>query len=70
MGWWFSADQERDELMTDRFSGLLEECAAGHLYRCWKRFLRLASRRACCESELVCNCTEARTHPVLDKTFL
>jgi uncharacterized protein (DUF924 family) len=32
MGWWFSADEERDQVMTDRFSGLVEECATGHLY--------------------------------------
>lgn len=32
MGWWFSADAERDQLMTDRFSGLVAECAAGHNY--------------------------------------
>ena len=32
MGWWFSADEERDRLMADRFSGLVEECAAGHHY--------------------------------------
>lgn len=33
LGWWFSADEKRDQEMTDRFSGLVEECAAGHLYR-------------------------------------
>ena len=33
MGWWFSADEERDQIMADRFSGLVEECAAGHHYR-------------------------------------
>jgi len=32
MGWWFSADEERDQVMADRFSGLVEECAAGHHY--------------------------------------
>ena len=32
MGWWFSADEERDQLMADRFSGLVEACAAGRLY--------------------------------------
>ena len=32
MGWWFSADEERDQIMADRFSGLVEECAAGHHY--------------------------------------
>ena len=32
MGWWFSADDERDQVMADRFSGLVEECAAGHHY--------------------------------------
>ena len=31
MDWWFSADEERDQLMADRFGGLVEECAAGHL---------------------------------------
>ncbi len=33
MGWWFSADEERDQIMADRFSGLVEECASGHHYR-------------------------------------
>ncbi len=32
MGWWFSADEKRDQIMADRFSGLVEECAAGHHY--------------------------------------
>jgi len=32
MGWWFSADKERDRVMTERFSGLVEECAAGRNY--------------------------------------
>jgi len=32
MGWWFSADEKRDQVMADRFSGLVEECAAGHHY--------------------------------------
>ncbi len=32
MGWWFSADEERDQVMADRFGGLVEECAAGHHY--------------------------------------
>ena len=32
MGWWFSADEERDQIMADRFSGLVDECAAGHHY--------------------------------------
>ncbi len=32
MGWWFSVDEERDQVMADRFSGLVEECAAGHHY--------------------------------------
>ncbi len=33
MGWWFSADEERDQIMADRFSSLVEECAAGRHYR-------------------------------------
>lgn len=32
MDWWFSADEERDRIMTERFSGLVEECAAGRNY--------------------------------------
>jgi len=32
MGWWFSADEERDQIMADRFSGLVEECVAGRFY--------------------------------------
>jgi uncharacterized protein (DUF924 family) len=32
MGWWFSANEERDQLMADRFGGLVEKCAAGHHY--------------------------------------
>ncbi len=32
MGWWFSADEERDRIMAERFSGLVEECATGHNY--------------------------------------
>jgi uncharacterized protein (DUF924 family) len=32
MSLWFSADEERDRIMADRFGGLVEECAAGHHY--------------------------------------
>ena len=32
MGWWFSADEKRDREMATHFGGLVEECAAGHLY--------------------------------------
>jgi uncharacterized protein (DUF924 family) len=31
MDWWFSVNEERDRAMADRFSGLVEDCAAGHL---------------------------------------
>jgi uncharacterized protein (DUF924 family) len=32
MGWWFSADEERDRIMADHFGGLVGECATGLLY--------------------------------------
>ena len=31
--WWFKADAERDEVLADRYSKLVEQCAAGRLYR-------------------------------------
>jgi len=33
MDWWFSADQEHDRHLATRFNDLVEECAAGRLYR-------------------------------------
>ena len=33
MSWWFSGEVERDHVLAERFGGLVEECAAGHLYR-------------------------------------
>lgn len=33
MGWWFSADEERDAGLAERFGGLVETCAQGSLYR-------------------------------------
>jgi len=33
MGWWFSADQQRDDQLATRYKALVEECAAGRLYR-------------------------------------
>ena len=32
MDWWVSADEERDRVMADRFSGLVEACTAGLHY--------------------------------------
>ena len=33
MGWWFSADKERDAKLAEHFSELVEQCAQGRLYR-------------------------------------
>lgn len=33
MGWWFMADEERDQALASLFSSLMEECAAGQHYR-------------------------------------
>ena len=33
MGWWFSADEERDSELAERFGELVEQCAAGRYYR-------------------------------------
>jgi uncharacterized protein (DUF924 family) len=33
MGWWFSADEDRDAGLAEQFGGLAEQCAQGHLYR-------------------------------------
>ena len=30
---WFRADDERDALLTEKYGALVEQCAAGHLYR-------------------------------------
>lgn len=30
---WFKADEERDSCLYDKYNRLVEECAAGHLYR-------------------------------------
>ena len=32
MGWWFSADKERDATLAEQFGDLVEQCAQGHLY--------------------------------------
>ncbi len=32
MGWWFSADKERDAVLAERFGNLVEQCAQGRLY--------------------------------------
>jgi uncharacterized protein (DUF924 family) len=31
MGWWFSADEERDASLAERFSDLVEQCAQGRV---------------------------------------
>jgi len=31
--WWFKADDERDALLKSKHSKLVEQCAAGHMYR-------------------------------------
>jgi uncharacterized protein (DUF924 family) len=33
MGWWFSADGDRDAVLLERFGGLVERCAQGSLYQ-------------------------------------
>jgi uncharacterized protein (DUF924 family) len=33
MGWWFSADEERDAALAERFGHLVEQCAKGLMYR-------------------------------------
>ncbi len=33
MGWWFSADEERDTRLAERFGELVEQCAIGRYYR-------------------------------------
>jgi len=32
-GWWFRADPERDAALEEKYGKLVEQCAAGHLYR-------------------------------------
>ena len=31
--WWFKADEERDAMLAEKYGALVEQCAAGHLYR-------------------------------------
>jgi uncharacterized protein (DUF924 family) len=31
--WWFKADEERDVALASRYGKLVEQCAAGHMYR-------------------------------------
>ena len=33
MGWWFSADEERDSELAERFGELVEQCTVGKYYR-------------------------------------
>jgi uncharacterized protein (DUF924 family) len=33
MGWWFSADEQRDAELRNRFEDLVSRCAGGQLYR-------------------------------------
>ena len=33
MGWWFSADEQRDSRLAARFGELVEQCAVGKYYR-------------------------------------
>jgi len=31
--WWFNADENRDAMLLDKYGELVEQCAAGHMYR-------------------------------------
>ena len=33
LDWWFSADQERDAALAERFGEMVEQCEQGRLYR-------------------------------------